>query len=54
MMLLVEGLCVSYGRLRVLTDVTLEVHQGEIVALIGANGAGKSTLLNTIFRVFTS
>lgn len=48
MMLAVEGLCVSYGRLRVLNEVTLHVSEGEIVALIGANGAGKSTLLNAI------
>jgi branched-chain amino acid transport system ATP-binding protein len=47
-MLGVEGLSVSYGRIRVVKGISLEVGPGEIVALIGPNGAGKSTLLNTI------
>jgi branched-chain amino acid transport system ATP-binding protein len=44
----IEGLGVDYGRVRALTDVSLAVAQGEIVALIGANGAGKTTLLRAI------
>lgn len=47
-MLKVEGLSVSYGSLRALWDVSLEVHKGELVAIIGSNGAGKTTLLRTI------
>jgi branched-chain amino acid transport system ATP-binding protein len=47
-MLKVENLHVSYGAIQALHGVSLEVEQGEIVALIGSNGAGKSTLLNTI------
>jgi len=47
-MLVVENVDVNYGAIRALVDVSLEVHEGEIVALIGANGAGKSTTLRTI------
>ena len=44
----IEGLVAGYGRTQVLHEVTLDVREREIVALIGANGAGKSTLLNTV------
>jgi branched-chain amino acid transport system ATP-binding protein len=47
-MLKVESLDVCYGDLQVLWDVSLEVEQGDIVALIGPNGAGKTTTLKTI------
>lgn len=47
-MLKVEDINVYYGKIHALKDVSLEVNQGEIVALIGANGAGKSTTLKTI------
>jgi len=47
-MLKVENIDVSYGDLQVLWDVSFEVNEGQIVALVGANGAGKSTTLKTI------
>jgi len=47
-MLEVRNLHVHYGSIRALKGVSLEVKEGEMVALIGANGAGKTTLLNTL------
>jgi len=44
----VKNLSVSYGDVRALTDVSLEVEEGTIVALVGSNGAGKSTLLKAM------
>jgi branched-chain amino acid transport system ATP-binding protein len=47
-MLAVENLEVSYGDVRALDDVSLEVPEGAIVAIVGANGAGKTSLIRTI------
>ena len=47
-MLKIEDIHVYYGNIHALKGVSLDIHQGEIVTLIGANGAGKSTLLKTI------
>jgi ABC-type branched-subunit amino acid transport system ATPase component len=43
-----EGVNTFYGKSHILRDATLDVCQGEIVALLGRNGAGKSTLLKTL------
>jgi ABC-type branched-subunit amino acid transport system ATPase component len=44
----VEALSFSYDSLRVLSDVSMTVRQGEMVGLLGTNGAGKSTLLRAV------
>jgi branched-chain amino acid transport system ATP-binding protein len=46
--LCVDDLVVRYGPIVAVQNVTLNVQQGEIVALLGANGAGKSSLLNSV------
>ncbi len=48
MLMRIGDLRVSYGPVTALDGVTLEVHKGEVLSLIGANGAGKSTLLRTV------
>ena len=53
-MLKVDNINVYYGQIHALKDVSLEVKEGEIVALIGANGAGKSTTLRTISGLLRS
>ena len=44
----VQNLQVSYGAIRALRGISLQVKEGEIVCVIGANGAGKSTLMNAL------
>ena len=44
----VQGIHVYYGQVHALKGVSLTIHRGEIVTLIGANGAGKSTTLSAI------
>ncbi|MEO5743950.1 MAG: ABC transporter ATP-binding protein [Terracoccus sp.] len=48
MLLEVKGLCVNYGRIEAIRDISFTVEEGEIVTLIGANGAGKTTTMKTI------
>jgi branched-chain amino acid transport system ATP-binding protein len=47
-MLEVSNINTFYGNIQALWDVSLEIKEAELVALVGANGAGKTTLLNTI------
>lgn len=49
----VHGVNAFYGDIQALKDVSLEVNEGEIVALIGANGAGKTTLMRVIAGLHT-
>src|SRR5215212_11975636 len=44
----VRNLVVHYGQIQALDGISLDVHLGEIIALIGSNGAGKSTTLRAI------
>ena len=53
-MLKVNDINVYYGSIHAIKDVSFEVHQGEIVTLIGANGAGKSTILQTVSGLLRS
>jgi len=50
-MLDVQGVSAGYGAVQVLSDVSLHVDEGEVVAVLGANGAGKSTLMNTLVGI---
>jgi lipoprotein-releasing system ATP-binding protein len=47
-MLKAHSICKSYGQLKILKGVDLEVKKGEIVSIVGASGAGKSSLLNIL------
>jgi branched-chain amino acid transport system ATP-binding protein len=44
----VKGLCVNYGHIEAIRDISFGVQEGSITTLIGANGAGKSTTLKTL------
>ena len=52
-MLNISNLHVSYGGIRALQGISLNVEEGRIIALLGANGAGKSTTLRTIMGIVT-
>ena len=48
MLLEVEGLCVNYGHIEAIRDISFSVEEGTIATLIGANGAGKTTTMKTL------
>ena len=50
-LLLVDNLSAGYGGMPVLRNLSIEVGEGEIVALVGSNGAGKTTTLRALSRV---
>jgi branched-chain amino acid transport system ATP-binding protein len=50
-LLVLHGVNTLYGKSHILRDVTFDVHEKEIVALLGRNGAGKSTVLKTIVGI---
>lgn len=52
-LLSLENVNAGYGEFRVLHDISIEVEQGEIVAIVGPNGVGKTTLLKTIMGLTT-
>ncbi len=47
-----KGICKSFGGLRALIDVDLELYDNEILAIVGDNGAGKSTLIKVLTGVY--
>lgn len=53
-MLQVQNLNVSYGRLQVIWDLSLEIGKGEMVAILGPNGSGKTTALKSITGLLPS
>jgi branched-chain amino acid transport system ATP-binding protein len=53
-MLTINNLDVYYGVIQAIKNISFEVNEGEVIALIGANGAGKTTILHTITGLVTA
>ena len=47
-----QGLCKSFGEQKVNNDISLKLHKGEIMAILGENGSGKTTLINMISGLY--
>ncbi len=52
-MIRVRNLSKSYGNKKVVDDVSLDIHKGELISFIGSNGAGKSTVLSIVSRLIS-
>ena len=52
-LLSLRGVNKSFGPVHVLKDVNLDVHAGQVTALVGDNGAGKSTLIKCVAGIYT-
>ena len=50
----VSDLCFSYGDNHILKDITLDIHAGDYVGIIGPNGGGKTTLIKLILGILSS
>jgi len=50
-LLIVEDIVVTYGAVQALKGVSIRIHEGQTVAVLGANGAGKSTMLKSISKI---
>ena len=48
----IEGLCKSFGNVQANKDINMELHRGEILAVLGENGSGKTTLINMISGIY--
>ena len=47
-LLSVKGIAKSYGHVRALQNIDIDIHSGEVLGLLGDNGAGKSTLIKIL------
>ncbi|MBO4224053.1 ABC transporter ATP-binding protein [Bradyrhizobium neotropicale] len=53
-LLSIDGLCVAYDGSNALNGVSLQIHKGELICVVGANGAGKTSLIRSISGIVPS